>query len=219
MKIFKIWNIESRRENMLVMSEDIKQVADLSGCLYFNTHLNPETVNIDELNTKLAESNLEITYAEELQEFFDCIGIDANVSGCKDYEEIDNVIVWEENTNQFFNLADFDSYSCCEWWDGNNWVQDILFDGCDETEVVTEDEPTSIDEWDGHNFVTGGVGLHEQFYKAISVEGDAVENTYVLYKYNQWQGSYSQGEIMDIEELKAHLADLDREPENILPKN
>lgn len=212
MSTIRIWNIDGRRENMVVPSE-VKKVCDLSNCVYLNTGLAPETVNMSELNNKLTESGLEISYSEELEEFLQSVGIDTQVTACSDYVEPENVVVWEESTNQFFDLAGFDSYPCYEWWNGSDWVQDILFDG-DETEVeIDDDTETDLDKLNGSDWQTGSTGRHEKCYKVLKVNGEAAECTYLLYASSQWQSEYSTGKLMTAQELREHLEELGRDVE------
>ena len=212
MKNLKLWNVNGN-ENMVVYQEDIKRVVDLSNSLYFETSLNPETTELKELNVKAEEARPEVDYSGDLESWLKDIGFDANATACRDYEEENNTIVYDKDQNQFFNLLETESFESVEWWNGGDWQLDILFDTSDETEIATEDDGISIDEWDGSNWQTGSIGRHETYYKIVEVDGDTVKDMYLLYCSSQFQGEYSHGEIMTLEELQNHMKELGRDLE------
>ena len=101
------------------------------------------------------------------------------------------------------------------YWDGRNW-KTILCDN--ETKIVISDDYVNLDEWDGRNFVTGGVGRHEKVYKVYEVDGEKVDDKFMVLFSSQWQGDHDLAELMDIDELKQHLVEINRDVDEYIPQ-
>lgn len=76
--------------------------------------------------------------------------------------------------------------------------------------VITDDY-YSLDEWDGHNHTTGGLGLHQYVHKIVD-EPDK----YLIHFASQHAGSIDEARIVTRNELINHLESLNRELEEYL---
>ena len=101
------------------------------------------------------------------------------------------------------------------YWDGSNWKTVLCQD---ETEIVISDSYVNLDEWDGRNFVTGGVGQHERIFKVYEVDGEKVADTFMVLYSTQWQGYHNSAEVLHIDELKEHLKEIDRDLDEYIPQ-
>jgi len=101
------------------------------------------------------------------------------------------------------------------YWDGSNWKTVLCYN---ETEIVISDDYVNLDEWDGRNFVTGGVGRHEKVYKVYEVDGEKVDDKFMVLFSSQWQGDHDLAELMDIDELKQHLVEINRDVDEYIPQ-
>lgn len=86
--------------------------------------------------------------------------------------------------------------------DGGN-VKYLTEDGRDQTHILASEDYVSLDKWDGRNYVYGSVGEHRDIHKVYEVDGEEVENTFLVYDHSQWQGSINKGFLVD--NLKAFL--------------
>jgi hypothetical protein len=84
--------------------------------------------------------------------------------------------------------------------------------------IVVSEESINLDEWDGSNWRTGGMGLHEQVHKVLKAEGEAVDGMYLVYRWSQWQGQQPDALLLTKKELADHLKELGRDVEEYLPK-
>ena len=139
-------------------------------------------------------------------------------------------LIWNvgnyENKNEGFLINPEDVEEVCNedfldekriyrYWDGRNW-KTILCDN--ETGIVISDDYVNLDEWDGRNFLTGGVGLHERIYKIYEVDGEKVDDKFMVLFSSQWQGDHNLAAVMDIDELKQHLEELNRNLDEYIPQ-
>jgi len=214
---FRIWKNNDHQLGTLYREREIDKVVDLSGDTYFIVDIAPNKDMIDRLNSQI---NPEISYIEkeDLEAYLDSIGINADVKSCEDLEISKSVIVYERETNAFYDLTDFDTVDAVQYWDGHNWVWDYKVDDWTEETLVTVDDDSErcIDEWDGSNFKTGGMGLHEDIYKAIEVDGEDANDMYLLRKTSQWEGEQDTAEVMSREDLIDYLESIDRDPSEYL---
>lgn len=160
---------------------------------------------------------------EVLEKVIELIGsilktiIDVNSS--EEYIELDNSIIFDAY-NKELHLANFESMHVvkyCEWFDGSNRkveVNDYAESILSETSlVINEDDVLDLDEWDGNNHTTGGVGNHQHVHKIIEEDGENVEDKYLIVFSSQWQGEDTKGSVVNKEELIAHLKELGRDIE------
>ncbi len=101
------------------------------------------------------------------------------------------------------------------YWNGSNWKTVLCQD---ETEIVISDSHVNLDEWDGRNWQTGGIGLHEKVYRVYEVDGEKVADTFMVLYSSQWQGYHNSAEVLHIDELKEHLKEIDRDLDEYIPQ-
>jgi len=121
----------------------------------------------------------------------------------------------EDVFEDFLEDDDNEEKRIYRYWDGRNWK--TVF--CEnETEIVISDSYVDLDEWDGRNFLTGGVGLHEKVYRVYEVDGEKVADTFMVLYSSQWQGDHNSAEVLHIDELKEHLKEIDRDLDEYIPQ-
>lgn len=106
-----------------------------------------------------------------------------------------------------------------EYFDGSN-LKEIINDSeysLPATELTVTKDYVSLDEWDGHNLTTGGVGEHQEIHKVIEIDGETPdEPLYLINKWSQWQGEIPSGEVVDEYVLKEHLERLERDADEYI---
>ncbi len=216
-KEFVIWKNEGQEIGTLYSADEIEKVVDLSQDTYFfiGGEFNREL--LDKLNANKPEEA--IVYKEDLVDYLQSIGIDAEVDSCRDYEVSRPIIVYEAGSNGFFDLSDFDTFSGVQVLErGSNWTWEFSAEGYTMETSVTVDMDTEqcLDVWTGSNWQTGWTGLHEYIYKAIEIDGDTTEDMYLFRRTSQWEGDQDAGQVMSREELMEYLVSVGRNPEEYL---
>ena len=170
--------------------------------------INTDVSNIEKLNELIKQSNTKLEDYEDLEEFLENNGFELEVKQIADVSIQKEQLCFDFQEQKFFNLADCETEKSYQYWDGSNYKR-IWIDN--ETNVKMTDNRICLDEWNGNNSITGGTGLHQYVYKAIEVDCEEVEDTYVVVYNSQWQGSHDMAEIMTIEEVEDHLNGLGRD--------
>ena len=139
------------------------------------------------------------------------------------YIDPENLLVFDGADNSFQNLDYYPTDIVYEYLDSrqNNWQYFVIQDqegNLFADRIVVSEEFVDLDEWDGSNWRTGGVGLHEQVHKVLKVEGEAVDGMYLVYRWSQWQGQQPDALLLTKEELADHLEELGRDVEEYLSK-
>jgi hypothetical protein len=220
-KKYQIWEQQNEWEEhgMLIPAEDITDMVYAENYSWYQ--IDGTTGNVDDLVEKLeaacfaavdADEDFELADNDDLERFLQDTGIEFDsIDFVPDYAKPEEMLCYDRDNREFFNLASVETYPVYRWWDGSNWKHEF---GDDEsvtvTEVTVEDESTSLDEWDGNNHTCGGTGLHQCYYKVLEMDGEPVQDTYLLVRWSQWQGSHDTGEIMTKEQLDRHIAELHR---------
>ena len=219
MKKYQIWekeNWEWEEHGMLIPAEDIANVVYVGMNSWYQ--INDTVGDIDALVEQLEAAYLaavenedfEIDDDDDLEKFLQNIGIEFDsIDFVPDYTKPEEMLCYDRDNREFFNLSSAEAYPTYQWWDGSNWKY-IFAEDVTITEVTVEDESTSLDEWDGNNRTCGGTGLHQCYYKVLEMDGEPVQDTYLLVRWSQWQGSHDTGEILTNTELDRHIADLHR---------
>ena len=60
----------------------------------------------------------------------------------------------------------------------------------------------SLDTWDGRNYTYGGVGCHAEYYHIDQIDGEPVDDQYLVRYWSQWVGAQPSGAIVSSEELE-----------------
>jgi hypothetical protein len=220
MKKYQIWERENwgwQERGILIPAEEITDMVYAENESWYQ--IEGITENVDALVERLtaaylaavdADEDFEIADNDDLERFLQDTGIEfGNISFVPDFAQPENVLCYDMYHREFFNLSSIEIYPVYRWWDGSNWKH--VF-GDDEsvtvTEITVEDESTSLDEWDGNNMTCGGKGLHQQYYKVLELDGQSVQDMYLLEYWSQWQGDHATAEVLTKNELNEHIADL-----------
>jgi hypothetical protein len=209
------WGIESEG-GMLINDIEIEDKVVAEGYSWYQIEDVSEDVDalvdkLDALYRVACESadEFEISDDEDLEQFLRDNGVSFDRVGfVPDYADTEEVLCWDGDEKCFFNLAGCDTYPTYKWWDGHNWKIEVAGESTTVTKVTVEDDYTDLDEWDGNNWTCGGTGLHQRYYKVLELDGEQVEDMYLLVRWSQWQGSHDTGEIMTKEQLDRHIAEL-----------
>jgi hypothetical protein len=170
----------------------------------------------EKLTTKYREDN-----PADLGSWLGEMGYDYHL--LRGYIDPENLLVFDGADNSFQNLDYYPTDIVYEYLDSrqNNWQYFVIQDqegNLFADRIVVSEEFVDLDEWDGSNWRTGGVGLHEQVHKVLKVEGEAVDGMYLVYRWSQWQGQQPDALLLTKEELADHLEELGRDVEEYLSK-
>lgn len=199
----------------LVNASDIKEGIYLGENIIFH---NIDFLDIDVVNRRYkeyAEENDISGNLDDLETFFEdvfgIVKVDADY-GDELYTDDVNKLVFDVENQEFFYTDDGLNVSYFEWWDGHNWqrVIDHELEVEYRVSLLLNNNSVSLDEWDGSNFQTGGVGYHERVYRILEIDGEKVEDQFLLEKTSQWQGEHATGEILTLDDVEEHLKDLGR---------
>jgi len=213
MKNFQIWesdfNQESDRGGMLIPEKEISQMIDFTNMSVCSI-TNLAVTEIDNLDEKLKGWN-GITDEEDLREFLTEEGYKfGNIDFLSDSEKPEEIVCFDFTNKNFFDLANCDTYSWYQWSDGSNFKDEWAGENTTVTKVSVGDEKyLDLDEWDGSNMCTGGIRFyHETVYKVIELDGEKVDNMYLLCEWSQWQGDHETAKILSKDELESHLEEI-----------
>jgi hypothetical protein len=217
----QIWTKDNDEHGMVIDVSEVEDVINLYNMMVYRI----EGCDLDVCVLNDAKQTFgHIGDDEDLEAFFKEIHhaykIDfpeLKISRCGDEESPFDELIYDATNGDFAKLSDFDTVQVYRYWDGHNWVT-VWADDCSVSEdiEIDKDSRVCLDEWDGHNLTTGGIGNHQCFYKIISLDDEPAEDQYLLVWYSQWQGVQDEGEIMNIDELKAHLESIDRKVEEYI---
>lgn len=180
--------------------------------------VDPEVIDLGGLTQKARvyceEHDIRLSMdSEELESFFESIGLPVDVNGVPynaNADEYKDAIIYDGNSEEFSLGSDWPFIKVYEYFDGSNLVVKTDEEAI-ETVVEVQEEEVNLDEWDGHNMVTGSTGHHQYIQKVVGIDGEKVDDTYLLVKWSQWQGSLPSGTIMSIDEVKSHLESIGRD--------
>ena len=178
----------------------IKKLLDADFKKQFLDMFDKTIEDIKGLIEKILETKVDVYQPEIIDNFFEYYKKGENVLGVSQDGEL-----WDMNlVDEMFAVEYFDS--------GMN-RKVLSVEPFDAKKIVVKDAPYSLDEWDGNNFTTGGVGLHEEVYKIID---DSDEPLYLIRRWSQWQGSLPSGKVVSESELIQYLKDLKRDVEDYM---
>ena len=132
-----------------------------------------------------------------------------HTGGCAQGEYVDDAngyyeVFYDHLGKEFLLISEKETEPVYIYWDGSNWEHVWLPDpdAVVEIEEDEDEEPFSLDRWDGNNYTYGGVGRHAEYYKISRLNGEPVEDKYLLRYWSQWIGAQPSGEIISSEELE-----------------
>ena len=213
MKDFEIWesdfNQNSNRGGMLIPSHEISQMIDLANISICSIADLPVT-DIDKLNEKLKLWN-SLNDEEDLREFLTEEGFTfSSIDFLSNSESPEEIVCFDFHNKSFDNLSLCETYPWYQWHDGSNYKEEWAGENATVTKVSVEDEKyLNLDEYDGNDWCTGGVKFyHETVYRVVALDGNKVDNMYMLCQWSQWQGDHETAKIMTQDELDAHLEEI-----------
>lgn len=213
MKLEKVlWSDGYSDEAFLIDKEEIEERACVGDQTLIIENIKAD---IEDLQKRVDEWDKEIIETWEMEEFLESIGFTkADVSWAKEFPEIEKTLAFDCWEQDFFYLTDCATIKAHEWWNGSNWQTLVLDENTSETELVITESYVDLDEWDGRNHVTGGMGEHQRIYKVLEMDGENVQDKdiFLLNKWSQWEGSHETGEILEgLDEVKKHLKSIGRD--------
>ena len=217
-KEVQIWARDNEDAGMVVYPDDVEQKYNLYGCSYikFPSVAADEAQGlIKKLNQALSELDGYLVI-DDVEDFLQDNGITARYEHCNDEENTVNypVLAFDNHEHDFFDLCNCNEMDVYRYWDGSNW-KTIWAEDCSITSFEISENKVCLDEWDGRNLVTGGVGLHEYVYKVYQENGGKVEDTYLVVYSSQYQGVQDTANVMTEEELQKHLKEINRDEDYI----
>lgn len=199
----------------LIDADDITKKAILfdDSCLKIgNTkELTPDNLN-EYLNIVIEEdgSNNNISDSYLVDYLNERFNLELNNELCSDYETFeDKEIIYSFNEQEFMYGNDLEFSDIYTFWDGSNWQNWEV--QIDDEDIESNYVRVCLDQWDGRNMVTGGIGYHAYVKK---IEDDK----YLIIESSQWQGSQDIATIADKNELVEYLKIYDRDVDKYLER-
>ena len=165
------------------------------------------------------EENFNCKEEKNLLEFLHSLGFSrAEINCCPEYPDVTHQLAFSLESKEFFFVDEWcETQKVYQYWDGHNFKTLTLFDEV-EYEITIMEEEVSLDEYDGRNFTTGGIGEHQSVRKILMRNGEQAEGEYLLISTSQWEGSHTMADIMSLSELEEHLTKINRDVFEYLPK-
>jgi hypothetical protein len=173
--------------------------------IYEITGIDVAKIDLEKLNEAVKKEDISGDY-DNLEAFLKSQGYENFNCNVVEYPLLNHCLMYDTNENDFFDLNDCDYEYAYTYHDGNNWKTI----SCDDIEEVDLGNHVLLDEWNGHNWECGGLGLHVWVYKVVSIDKVPCEGKYLLYESSQWQGSIDCGTVFTVDEIKVALDELDR---------
>lgn len=199
----------------LIDLDSIKKKAILTDDTYLEIE-NVGDLTVDELNDCLekiieedgSNKNIDCDVIEGLNERFE---LDLSYRMCKDTEEFpdSNTILYSYNEGEFLYADYLEYYDIYTFWDGSNWQNWEV--QIDDENIESNYVKVCLDQWDGRNMVTGGMGYHAYVKKLDN-------DKYLIIESSQWQGSQDIATIADKNELVEYLKIYDRDVNEYLER-
>lgn len=212
MKTLHIWG--DYPEGILINADEIESRIDCGGdgVLLVEGVTDAQKSALYKVFDEAYDKGRRLHNADDLEEFLgECRVKGAEIGWSNSYEDVRNVLAFDIVNQNFFNLADGLEVYVFEYWDGSNRHTVALTENLTETELEVSDSYVSLDEWDGRNSVTGGMGRHQRVYRILTEDKEKPEEPkYLIEAWSQWQGDLPTGRIVEEYGLRQHLEDLDR---------
>lgn len=213
MKTFRLWRNEM--VNYLINDVDVEKVV-LLGNWSIAVDVNTNSLDLDDLSEKFNEYFEETgdLIIDALENFFrNELGLEVSPKYTEYYGDTESSrLIYDVESRTFYVESDGHVVEIYRFWDGSNW-QTVELDECwTDTHIVADSDYVNLDEWNGHDWVTGGTGLHERVYRIAELDEEKPsEPTFLLEKWSQWQGEEPKGYIMTLSEVVEHLKELGRD--------
>ena len=199
----------------LINADDIIKKAILinDSCLKIgNTkELTPDDLN-EYLNIVIEEdgSNNNISDSYLVNYLNEKFNLELNSEFCSDFETFeDKEIIYSFNEQEFMYGNDLEFSDIYTFWDGSNWQNWEV--QIDDENIESNYVKVCLDQWDGRNMVTGGIGYHAYVKKLDN-------DKYLITESSQWQGSQDIATIADKNELVEYLKIYDRDVNEYLER-
>lgn len=182
-----IWEVQNQDPEVdatqyhIVDPEDITELTDFTNCCCYRF---PGIKAEDELLQAIPDLK-EIDDYDELEGAFDDAGIEYEM--LPDTVVDESVICYDYHEKTIFNLSNCNFVPVFEYWDGSNHKQIWLDDENPPQEIVYSDDYIDLDKWDGSNFYFRHKFRHGRIHRLIEIDGEPVENEFILYEYTQYQ--------------------------------
>ncbi|WP_332237980.1 hypothetical protein [Sporolactobacillus sp. KGMB 08714] len=225
MKKFRLWQTqiqvygEHALGHLLIAEKDIEPQYVLGEQAWLFPEIDVTKVNTEKLGEayqRFKSQQIEYDLIDKLHEFFETQGypaVEPESAPAYMEKETSDQLVFDAANDTFFALSDAEIVETYRQFDsGRN--EEIIERPPDFAEEIVEvsDDFVNLDEWNGSDWQTGGVGEHERAYKVLTRNGQLAEDEdYLLEKWSQWQGEDTRGKVLSLNELKVHLLELDRD--------
>ncbi|BBW98995.1 hypothetical protein [Geobacillus subterraneus] len=222
LKTYFLWNrgLNEREEAWIIDPSEARKVLPTENCILFEDPLTEKQK--EKIRHIFSEYEGNLLYLEEV-EAKELLQKDEETKHLsfrmtEDYEDADIAFqkeIFSLEERGFLLTSLMNAVYLYEWWDGGNWQQVFLHPD-DITKVVVDmDRYVNLDEWDGHNWNTGGLGLHENVHRVYSVSGSVETDAFLVWRYSQWQGDHDTAIVfLSWEELCAYLKRIGRDPDD-----
>ena len=218
-KVLWYGHFEDEKQALLLDAKEIETVALISEDETFV--INNVELKDEELTERLKEyietsevrnEDFNPGALDDIEIFLHSIGCKgAAAEYCDKYSEKKDQLIYDVTNQVFANLMDFEDLKIYRYHDGSNWQTIEFLDHMSETKIEVTEDYVDLDEWDGRNHVTGGIGNHERIHKVITLDGKPSLNTFLVHCWSQWQGSHVTGELLSspeaVEEYIENLGD------------
>jgi len=203
----------------VVPAAEVKEQVWVEDLLEITGHQAKTTAEVDalaeELTAKYRQDN-----PGDLHGWLSDLGYDCE--RLRGYIDPVDLLIYDGYDNSFSNTKHLPAAQVYSYLDSqSNWQYMVIRDqegNLFADKIVVSEESINLDEWDGSNWRTGGMGLHEQVHKVLKAEGEAVDGMYLVYRWSQWQGQQPDALLLTQKELADHLEELGRDVEEYLPK-
>ena len=166
---------------------------DLSGITYYG--IEGISVNmIDELN-KFKKEYDRINNEDDLEFFLKSNNIEfIEIMLLSNIEQPRELVIYDATYDYVFSDLSFcEIEKYYQWHDRSNLKNEWAGENITVTKVIVEDDKyLDLDEQDDNGkWCTGGVKFyHETVYRVIELDGEKVDNMYMLCQWSQWQGEH-----------------------------
>jgi len=214
MKTFRLWRNDAW--NYLIDDNEVEKVVLLGDWSVAIEGVNTESLDLGDVSEKFDAYFTETDEAvvDALESFFrDKLGVEVSTEYTEYYGDAESSrLIYDIENKNFYVEKDGHVVEIYRFWDGGNW-RTVELDECwTDTHIVADSDYISLDEWNGHDWVTGSVGRHQQIYRIVELDGEKPsEPTFLLEETSQWDGEEPKGYIMTLSEVVEHLKEIGRD--------